>query len=165
MQSTIKYTPIENVRVNRNSLDSLTYSVMCDCKDGRYHVWVDAVSKKMKAGDNNLYKNPLPGQHFNTRQLRAGLPKNAAMIEHMLVIAETNHLFDECDARLREKQAVEDRENHAAYLIELQKQAGPKLYVVLKDLLPKLEAHGMRTYEVRAALREAEEGDAHGSQT
>lgn len=158
MEQTIKYTPISEVKVYRHSLDSLTYSVSWDCKDGRYHVWVDATTKRMKADDNKLYKNPLPGApKFETRLLKTEIAKNAAMIEHVLLIAEGNHLFEDCDVRLREIQEAKDRENHAEYLVELQKEAGPKMYAVLKDLLPKLAAHGMRTDEVKAVLREAEE--------
>jgi hypothetical protein len=171
MQTTIKYTPIEDVRVHRNSLDSPTYSVSCNCKDGRYHVWVNAQTKKMQAGDNKLYKNPLPGVHFDTRYLKADLAKNAAMIEHMLLIAETNHLLDECDAKLREKQEIEDRKAEAEYREELKKQAGPKLYDALKqmlklvnDLMPGVKDIALPDYallndaplQAQAAIAEAE---------
>jgi metal-dependent amidase/aminoacylase/carboxypeptidase family protein len=154
--------------VNRHSLDSNSYSVSCIWGDGRYHVWVDADTKKMKPGDNTLYKNALPGAaKFDTRYLKADLAKNADMIQRMLGIAEAQQLFLKCDAKLREKQEAEDRENEAAYREELKKQAGPRLYDALKNIVdlymsasPPISAlsSSLRPFirEAQAALVEAD---------
>lgn len=138
---------IHNVYANFNGY---RWSAGFDYKGARFHVWFDRDSMQVeRVGSAHpiLYKNPPIGTKFRdvangwfeTRRLDAGAKENALLVAEMFGQIKEQGLIEKAEAEAHAAEQERLEKAAAEYKINLQKEAGPKLYEALHDALPFVE--------------------------
>jgi hypothetical protein len=165
----MKVTAIE---VTSSSVEKYSpYCLSWDYKGDHYHVWLNREDHSVQPGvgtnGRNLYKRASGSR--DVRYLDHATIKNVMMIAQAHSEAQAAKLFELCDLRLSEAEKKRLAQAHAAYLIELQQQAGPEMFKVLQMALvivpmlkPETCVEADRANLIRAILdvvKLAENGD------
>jgi hypothetical protein len=131
----MKFTSLE---VTSSSVEKYSpYCLSWDYKGDHYHVWLNREDHSVQPGvgtnGRNLYKRAAGSR--DVRYLDHATIKNGMLIAQAHSEAQAAKLFELCDLRLGEIEKKRLAQAQAEYLIELQRQAGPEMYAVLKQAL------------------------------
>lgn len=133
-----------------------------------YHFWFKVESKVIDrspfSGLGTIYKNPLkpglkdsdPG-YFPTRHLNASAAKNVGIVAHVFEVIEREGLIAKAIEAYKARESKKRAEAAEWRRIERIKEAGPKLYEALLNLLKAADAGSWkerRKDEARALLKD-----------
>lgn len=139
---------LENIHVD-NLNDSGRHAALgWDCDGARFHVWFDpsdwTIQDSRSSGSMRsfptVYKNPPCGVkykeagHFTTRRLDASKGPNAKMLADAKAYAIAHDLIGKAIQANADAKAQNITEQHERRMIDLCKEAGPKLLQALRDI-------------------------------
>jgi len=125
---------IENVKL-RSRMNGRV-ALLCDCKNARYHVWLDP--KTMDPGDT-LCKNSIVARghpdYFDTRRLETTSAPSQKIIDAMIAVCKSEGLLEKFVVKERKDKAKQQKEAEAYRRIRRIREAAPRMFDLLRDLI------------------------------